>query len=125
MLNFCDFIQVFVFTRNHHLNKSTISSWVKFTIKKAYKSISNRHIPLFKPRAHELRALSASWAYFNFIPLDEVIKAAVWSSSSTFAKFYLRDFQVQQANLRDLGSLVVAQKVVGGTDVPVPAHEEL
>ena len=22
MLNFCDFIQVFVFTRNHHLNKS-------------------------------------------------------------------------------------------------------
>ena len=99
---------------NHDINKSTISSWVKFTIKKAYKSISNRHIPLFKPRAHELRALSASWAYFNFIPLDEVIKAAVWSSSSTFAKFYLRDFQVQQANLRDLGSLVVAQKVVGG-----------
>ena len=110
---------------NHDINKSTISSWVKFTIKKAYKSISNRHIPLFKPRAHELRALSASWAYFNFIPLDEVIKAAVWSSSSTFAKFYLRDFQVQQANLRDLGSLVVAQKVVRGTDVPVPAHEEL
>ncbi|MCG7878355.1 MAG: site-specific integrase [Candidatus Thiodiazotropha taylori] len=110
---------------NHDINKSTISSWVKFTIKKAYKSISNRNMPLLKPRAHELRALSASWAYFNFIPLDEVIKAAVWSSSSTFAKFYLRDFSVQQANLKDLGSLVVAQKVVGGTEVPVPAREEL
>ena len=61
---------------NLDINKSTISSWVKFTIKKAYKSIFYRHIPLFKPRAHELRALSASWAYFNFIPLDEVIKAA-------------------------------------------------
>ena len=24
MLNFCDFIQVFVFTRNHHLNTKTI-----------------------------------------------------------------------------------------------------
>ena len=23
MLNFCDFIQVFVFTRNHHLNNNT------------------------------------------------------------------------------------------------------
>ena len=24
MFNFCDFIQVFVFTRNHHLNKSIV-----------------------------------------------------------------------------------------------------
>ena len=24
MLNFCDFIQVFVFTRNHHLNVITV-----------------------------------------------------------------------------------------------------
>ena len=24
MLNFCDFIQVFVFTRNHHLNKPKV-----------------------------------------------------------------------------------------------------
>ena len=26
MLNFCDFIQVFVFTRNHHLNENALNS---------------------------------------------------------------------------------------------------
>ena len=26
MFNFCDFIQVFVFTRNHHLNENALNS---------------------------------------------------------------------------------------------------
>ena len=79
----------------------------------AYKSITKRQMPFLKVKSHELRALSSSWAYFNFIPLEEVNKAAVWSSSSTFAKFYLRDFREQTANLQNLGPVVVAQKVVG------------
>ena len=29
MLNFCDFIQVYVFTTNHHLNVSTIGCLVR------------------------------------------------------------------------------------------------
>ena len=37
--------------------------------KHAYDSISKNPNRLFKPRAHELRAISASWAYMNFIPL--------------------------------------------------------
>ena len=96
---------------NHEIRKSTISNLVKFAIKMAYHFISKRQLPHLKIRAHELRALSSPWAYFNFIPPDEVIKAAVWSSTSTFARFfarfYLRDFQ----NL--LGPVVAAQNVVG------------
>ena len=30
MLNFCDFIQVFVFTRNHHLNETLTNDVVSF-----------------------------------------------------------------------------------------------
>ena len=30
MLNFCDFIQVFVFTRNHHLNRMALAGSVDF-----------------------------------------------------------------------------------------------
>ena len=75
---------------------------------------------LLKYRAHELRALSASWAYSNSIPLEEVIKAAVWSHSSTFAKFYLRDFKSQSGNLQQIGPLVMAQKMVGGTTIRPP-----
>ena len=107
--------RLFIPTRgDHDINKSTISKWVKYTIKHAYKAISTNQIKLLKIRAHELRALSASWAYFNFIPLDEIIEAAVWSNSSIFASHYLRDFSSQTSNLHDIGPVVVAQKVVGG-----------
>ena len=99
---------------DHDLKKTTISSWVRYTIRHAYNSISRSQTKLFKTRAHELRALSASWAYFNFIPLDEIIKAAVWSASSTFAYHYLRDFNRQTNNLHGLGPVVVAQKMRGG-----------
>ena len=62
----------------------------------------------------ELRAISASWAYMNFIPLEEVLKSAVWSSSSLFASHYLRDFREHTENLRAMGPIIAAQKVVGG-----------
>ena len=96
------------------LAKSTLSRWVKYTIKHAYDSISKNPNRLFKPRAHELRALSASWAYMNYILLEEILKSAVWSSSSLFALHYLRDFREQTENLRAMGPIIAAQKVVGG-----------
>ena len=79
--------------RDHDLAKSTLSRWVKHAIKHAYDSISKNPNRLFKPRAHELRTLSASWAYMIYIPLQEILKSAVWSSSSLFASHYLRDFR--------------------------------
>ena len=50
----------------------------------------------------------------NFIPLEEVLKSAVWSSSSLFASHYLRDFREHTENLRAMGPIIAAQKVVGG-----------
>ena len=49
---------------------------------------------------------------FSIVPLNEILKAAVWNQS-TFAKFYLRDMSQQLHNLQDLGPIVAAQKVVG------------
>ena len=43
--------------------------------------------------------------------LNEILKAAVWNQSFTFAKFYLRDMLQQIANLHTFGPMVVAQKV--------------
>ena len=99
---------------DHDLKKSTISSWIKYTISHAYKSLSKHQIQLLKVKAHELRALSTSWAYTSSIPLEEVIKAAVWSNSSTFASFYLRNMGSQAENLRQMGPIVAAQRMVGG-----------
>ena len=104
------------------LAKSTLSRWVKYAIKHAYGSISKNPNRLFKPRAHELRALSASWAYMNYIPLEEILKSTVWSSSSLFASHYLRDFREQTENLRAMGPIIAAQKVVGAVSTWSPTR---
>ena len=57
--------------------------------------------------------LSSSWAFFDKVPLNEILKAAVCNQSSTFAKFYLRDMSQQATNLQNFGLIVVAQKLVG------------
>ena len=61
--------------------------------------------------------LSSSWALFDKVPLNDILKAAVWNYSSTFVKFYLRDMSQQVNNLHNLGPAVVAQKVVGGQEI--------
>lgn len=99
---------------NHDITKGSISRWISYTIRLAYKKLSKSKLALLKIQAHELRALSASWSYLNKIPVEDVIKAAVWSSRSTFAKFYLRDMNTQGENLRLMGPVVSAQKTVGG-----------
>ena len=48
MLNFCDFIQVFVFTRNHHLND---------TAKRKFKYFSNLSYFLLHKYAHQMSHL--------------------------------------------------------------------
>ena len=116
--------RLFIPTRgDHDLHKSTISKWVKFTIKNAYNSISSCQSLSLKIKPHELRALSTSWAYLNFIPMEKIIKAAVWSNSSLFASHYLRDFKDQSVNLHKVGPLVVAQKVTGGSTNQAPPEE--
>ena len=52
----------------------------------------------------------------SLIRFNDILKAAVWNQSSTFAKFYFRDMSQQVANLHSLGPIVVAQKVVGGKE---------
>ena len=54
---------------------------------------------------------------FYKVLLNEILKAAVWNQSSTFAKFYLRDMSQQAANLQNLGLIVAAKKWWGGGGV--------
>ena len=99
---------------NKDISKALVSRWIAYTIKLAYKKLTYRDISFLKIKAHEVRALSSSWVFFDKVPLNEILKAAIWSHSSTFAKFYLRDMSQQAENLKRLGPVVVAQKVVGG-----------
>ena len=64
-------------------------------IKLAYRKLTHRDISFLKINAHEVRALSSSWAFFDKVLLIEILKAAVWNQFSTFAKFYLRNMSQQ------------------------------
>ena len=99
---------------NQDISKASVSRWVSYTIKLAYRKLTCRDISFLKIKAHEVRALSSSWALFNKVLLSEILRAVVWNQSSTFAKFYLRDISQQTDNLYTFGPIVVAQKVVGG-----------
>ena len=99
---------------NQDISKASVSRWISYTIKLAYRKLTHKDISFLKLQAHEVRALSSSWTFFDKSPLSEILKAAVWNQSSTFAKFYLRDMSQQAANLHTLGPNVVAQKVLGG-----------
>ena len=85
--------------------KSTILKWVKFTIKNAYNSILSSQSRLLKIKPHELRALSTSWAYLNFICMEEIIKSCCLFKLFSSASHYLRDFKDQSENLHKVGPL--------------------
>ena len=44
------------------ISKDTISRWISYTIKLAYRKLTKRDISFLKIKAHEVRALSSSWA---------------------------------------------------------------
>ena len=55
---------------NSDINKGSIFGWIAFyTIRLAYKNLSKSKVALLKIKAHELRALSAFWSYFNKTPV--------------------------------------------------------
>ena len=87
----------------------TISRWVVQTIKLAY---AVNKLDLVPVNAHEVRALASSWAWSNWVPLEDIVKAGFWASENSFIRFYLRETFAMASNLASLGPLVVAQSVV-------------
>ena len=79
--------------RNHSLLEYTRNndSQVAYTLKLAYRKLTRRDISFLKIKALEVRVLSSSWAFFDKVLLNDILKAAVWNRSSTFSKFCLRD----------------------------------
>ena len=102
--------------RNAPINsKSLFDGRIKEIAKSNFEAQQQRFLASTSIQSQSLvRALSSSWAFFDKVPLNDILQAAVWNSSSTFAKFYLRDMSQQAQNLQSLGPIVVAQKVVGG-----------
>ena len=95
------------------ISPSTISRWICDVIKLAYADLSSSDLSFMKISAHEVRALSSSWAYWNSVALEDVVRAAYWRTNSPFSSFYLRDLAQIRQDTSSLGPLVAAQSITG------------
>ena len=97
--------------RIRDISRSHISKWIVEVVKQAYTA---KDLPLpDHVTAHEVRALSASWAYAAQVSLEDVMSACSWRSPGVFQNNYLRDMSLCVDGMRSLGPVVVAQKVTG------------
>ena len=60
------------------------------------------------PRAHSIRGIATSSAFFRNWSLASVLEAASWRSNSVFTSFYLKDVQYILDNVHSLGPFVAA-----------------
>ena len=89
--------------------RSHISRWIVETVKEAYTQADRQYD---RVTAHEVRALSASWAYNCQVALPDILSAAFWRSSGVFQNSYLRDMACIAEGMSTLGPVVVSQHVV-------------
>ena len=106
------------------IGKSTISGWIKTVIRDTYAVVTDEDVPFptyQNFQAREVRALATSLAFHQHYSVAQVMKAAAWRSSGTFASFYLRD--ISPSNLvANLGNFVAGQTLV--SDVSAPAGSD-
>lgn len=93
------------------LSVKTISQWICKTISMAYQSSGQTFLDQHSIKAHEVRALSNSWALFNSASLNDVLSAGFWRNENSFISHYLRSMTSHADDLFSLGPIVSAQRV--------------
>ena len=93
---------------------STISSWIKNTIKFCYSKVDNADMDLLGVKAHDVRAFAASKAFYGGVSMDQIMQACHWKSHNTFTRLYLKDLagQDQTEGSYHLGAFIAAQQVM-------------
>ncbi|VDI49919.1 Hypothetical predicted protein [Mytilus galloprovincialis] len=94
------------------LSAKTISTWICKTIQLAYSFSNEELLNSMHIKAHDVRAISTSWALFNNASLEEVLSAGFWRTENSFISHYLQSLATQAQSLYSLGPLVSAQRVV-------------
>ena len=65
------------------------------------------------PRAHSIRGIATSSAFFRNCSLRSVREAASWRSNTVFTSFYLRDLSFTSEGVHSLGLFVAAGERIG------------
>jgi integrase len=79
-------------------SKPTISRWVRKCIELAYRA--GGKMPPTGVKAHDTRAVAASWAQFNNASLPDICNTAQWANTNTFAMHYQLNLAGNEATAR-------------------------
>ncbi|XP_062830694.1 paraspeckle component 1 isoform X1 [Anolis carolinensis] len=76
-------------TRGSPVSPQRLSGWVVATIRLAYQMAGKD--PPMHIKGHSTRAVATSIAFNHGVPLEDICKAAIWSTPLTFVKHYKLD----------------------------------
>ena len=95
------------------IRPATLSSWLKQTILLCYKQADQQALDLVQVKAHDIRAIAASKAFYGGVSVDQIMQACHWKAHNTFTNFYLKDLTwSDNDNNMYLGPVVAAQQVL-------------
>ena len=77
-----------------------------------YDLANDKDLVLSKVKAHQVRALAASEAFYNNAPIDYVLEACTWACHNTFSSFYLKNLSESHSSGYRLSPFVADYSVV-------------
>ena len=80
----------------------------------AHRELEERHLQLYKVRAHSVRGIATSLNFWKNRSISQVLQAATWKTPSVFAKHYLKDMEKYSPEdlVYSLGPIVAGGGVV-------------
>ena len=73
-----------------------------------YEQCGDQDCRFLNVKAHEVRALAASWALYNHATVEAIMGTCSWRAQNTFSSFYLRDLARIKEDMWCLGPVVAA-----------------
>ena len=95
--------------RSRSMSKNGISYMLREVIVQSSASLQSGRVP----RAHGIRGIATSSAFFHNWSLRSVLEAAAWRSNTVVTSFYLRDLSFTSDGVHSLGPFVAAGERIG------------
>lgn len=90
-----------------HPSAQTVAHWISACVRAAHQDTPGLHIS-----AHEVRRMSASWAFHGGVhSTEDILLAGSWASHSTFTSFYLANIRLQPDGRRRLHPIVAGKQL--------------
>jgi len=96
------------------ISTATLSNWVRLLVRLVYRESGADDRTQYKISPHQIRHLAMSMASKGTVPLEDIVRAGMWSTPTTFVSYYLSDASevMAQSGRFRLGPIVTAQSIV-------------